>query len=352
MRLKTKSGVSPARLGLMPQRLVATLIFLAMALALPRPACAGRLGADMIGLFPKDVGEFAYADLKKARTLKWFPQLQEQLLPDRFRQFEKFLASAGIDPNTQVDEIAWALVAEGMSAKSEGTGSDAVPSGEQIAGIALGNFNRDSTEAYFKKQKLPTSNSRGYTLYAFGTGAGANDLFFFFLDSSTAAFGHRSLLEKMIEVRFGGEDGLLRNEKLFPLINEANGSGVVWMVTNPAYTRLAIRQLAPEIEQFPEAAKLVMRMQNTIINVDASSGLDAKIQAICGSTEDANTLGQLLQAGFLYKRYQAQKDNPELAQLLDQARVTPGGDRVMLRMSLSDDQMTSLIKHNTFAFKM
>ena len=133
---------------------------------------------------------------------------------------------------------------------------------------------------------------------------------------------------------------------------EANSGSPVWLVTNPAYTRLAIQQLAPEIEQFPEAAKLVTRMQNSIINVEADSGLDAKIQAICGSTEDANTLGQLLQAGLLYKRYQAQKDNPDLAQLMDQVRVTPGGDRVTLRMALSDDQMTSLIKHNTFALKM
>jgi len=39
-------------------------------------------------------------------------------------------------------------------------------------------------------------------------------------------------------------------------------------------------------------------MQNMIINVDASSGIEGKFQAVCGSTEDANTLGQLLQAGF------------------------------------------------------
>jgi hypothetical protein len=189
-------------------------------------------------------------------------------------------------------------------------------------------------------------------MYAFGTGSGPNDLFFLFIDSNTAAFGHRSLLEKMVEVRFGSEEGLMSNDKFFPLINETNGSGTVWAVLNPAYTRLAMQQLAPEVEQFPEAAKLVGRMQNMIINVDASSGLDGKFQAVCGSTEDANTLGQLLQAGFLYKKYQAQKDNPDLAQLLDAAKVTPAGDRVMLSMSLSDDQITGLIRKNTFALKM
>jgi len=330
----------------------AAAIVTAFLLAAPKPARAGRLGTDVIALFPKNIGEFAYADLKKARSQKWFPQLQEQMIPEKFKQFEKFLASAGVDPNSQVEELAWGLVAEGLTSKTEGAGSSAVPTGEEVVGVALGTFNPSSTEAYFKQQKLPTFKARGYTLYSFGSGTGANDLFFLFIDSNTAAFGHREVLEKMVEVRFGAEEGLLTNDQLFPLINEANGSGIVWAVLNPAYTRLAMQQLAPEVEQFPEAAKLVARMQNLIINVDASSGIDGKFQAVCGSTEDANTLGQLLQAGFLYKRYQAQKENPELADLLDQAKIVPAGDRVTLRMSLSDDQMTSLIRKNTFALKM
>jgi hypothetical protein len=89
-----------------------------------------------------------------------------------------------------------------------------------------------------------------------------------------------------------------------------------------------------------------------IISATASSGLEAKFQAICAAPEDANTLSQLMTAGLLYKKYQAGKDNPELGQLLDQASVTPSGERVVIRLSVSDDQMTSLIKRNTFSFKM
>jgi hypothetical protein len=113
-----------------------------------------------------------------------------------------------------------------------------------------------------------------------------------------------------------------------------------------------MQQLAPEVEQFPDAAKLVSHMRNMLINVNASSGIDGKFQAICGSTEDANTMAQLLQAGLLYKRYQAGKDNPDLADMLDKARVVPSGDRVIINLALTDDQMASLIKHNTFALKM
>ncbi|HJZ64603.1 MAG TPA: hypothetical protein VKD70_09805 [Candidatus Acidoferrum sp.] len=332
--------------------ILAGLVLSAAAAFAPSATNAQHLGNDTIALFPKNIGEFAYANLKQARSQKWFPQLQEQMLPERFRQFEKFLASAGVDPNSQVEEIAWGLIAEGVTAKTEGTGSNAVPTGEEIVGVALGSYNPESTEAFFKQQKLPTFKSHGFTMFAFGSGSGPNDLFFLFVDSNTAAFGHRAELEKMLNVRYGGEEGLLRNDSLFPLINETNGSGVVWAVLNPAYTRLAMKQLAPQVQQFPEAAKLVTRMQNLIINVQASSGIDGKFQAVCGSVDDANTLAQLIQLAFVYQQYQAKQQNPDLAQLLGQVQVTPGGDRVTLRMSLSDDQMATLIKKNTFALKM
>lgn len=327
-----------------------TILLGAMSLV-PVAGRAGTLGTDVIGLFPKEVGEFAYADLKKARQLKWFAELKDQVLPSRFRQFEQFLASAGVDPNTQVDELAWALVAAKV-AKTNESAAFAVPTGEQVVGIALGQFRPASAEDFFRSQKLPVSKFRGYSLFAFGSGVGPNDLFFFFLDSNTAAFGHREILEKLIEVRFGAEEGLLRNDRLFPLINEANGRGVVWAVLDPAYTRLAIQQLVPETAQFPQAAQLAGKLQALIISVEASGGLDARFQAVCNSPDDANTFAALLQAGVLYRRYQESQTNPELARLLDDVRITPRGERLELRMALSDEQMLSLIRRNTFLVKM
>jgi len=68
--------------------------------------------------------------------------------------------------------------------------------------------------------------------------------------------------------------------------------------------------------------------------------------------DDANTLAQLMTLAFAYQQYQAKQQNPDLADLLGHAQVNPVGDRVVLRLALTDDQMTSLIKKNTFALKM
>jgi len=316
------------------------LILAVMLLGVVDSAPAARLGTNIIGLFPKEVGEFAYADLKTARRHSWFPQLKQQMLPSRFRQFEEFLASAGMDPNTQVEELAWGAT---------------FPSGstpELIVGVALGQFQPTAAEEFYKAQKLPTFTQRGYTLFAFGSGAGAADLFFFFIDSNTAAFGHRSLLEKLIEVRFGAAESLLRDEQLMPLINDANGRGIVWAVLNKSYTRLAFYQLVPEATQFPDSEQLLGRINAMIINIEADRGVDARFQAICASPDDANTFAALLQAAVMYRRFQEQQANPEMARMLDGAQVAPRGDRLEMRIAVNEEQMKELLKRNTFAVRM
>jgi hypothetical protein len=326
---------------------VAALI--AILSVLPGTARAGSLGSDILSMFPKESGELAYADLKQARQFPWFDQLKEQMLPAKFREFETFLSSAGIDPNTQVTELAWAIVSSKSTAD---TGGGSVPSADQIVGVALGQFQPATAEAYFTSKKLPIVKIRTFSLFAFGGGSGPNDLFFFFIDSNTAAFGQRQQLEKMIGVRFGEGEGLYANTDFSALVDQANGSGTVWAVLNPAYARLAMQQLVPEASQFPAAAQLTSKLKAMMISIKGSSGIDAKFEAVCGSTDDANTFAALLTAGLMYRKYQIGNTNPDLGALLDSAQVTPAGDRLDVKLSLTDDQMQSLIKRNTFVVAM
>jgi len=345
------------------RQILATAIFgTVLAGAAVTRAHAGSLSTDVIGMFPQNIGEFAYADLKQARSLSWFPQLKQQMLPARFKQFEQFLTAAGIDPNSQVEEIAWATVGPAPAAAAQNApanGANAAPQqnvpapgSEQVLGVAIGSFRPETAEGYFAAQKLPVVKVRNFSLYAFGGGSGPADLFFFFLDSNTAAFGQRQQLERLIAIRAGEEQGLLSDSKMLPLINEANGSGVVWAVMNGTYAQLAMQQLAPEAAQFPQAQQLVSRLRALSLQIIAGSGVQARFQSICATPDDANTFAALLQAGLLYKRYQIGTSNPDLASLLDSARITPAGDRLNIQLTLTDEQMLSLIRRNTFAVTM
>ena len=311
---------------------------------LPSLAHANSLSTDVIGMFPKNVGEFAYADLKQARSLSWYPQLKQQLLPARFKQFEQLLTSAGVDPNSQVEELAWALVPGTMASNPS-----AVPADEEVVGVALGTYQPDSAEAYFTAKKLPVVKVRNFSLFAFGGGTGPTDLFFVFIDASTAAFGQRQQIERLIAVRNGDEQGLLTNPVLSPLILQANGSGMVWAVLDAPYTRLAMQQLAPAVQQFPQAQQLATKLQALTIEFTGGSGIQASFEAVCATPDDANTFAALMQAGILYQRYTAASSNPDLASMLDQASVVPAGDRLQVRFSLTDNQIAGMIQHNTFS---
>ncbi|HEV2616090.1 MAG TPA: hypothetical protein VGU63_05715 [Candidatus Acidoferrales bacterium] len=324
--------------------LVATFTMLILAIVafawLPSPAAAGTLGTDVIGLFPKDVSELAYADLKEARKHPWFSQLQQQMLPANYRQFEQFLRSAGMDPDTQIDEVAW------------GATNATAQHPYEIAGIALGSFSPSSTESRFASQKIPSVEIHGYKLWAFGSGSGPNDIFFFFLDSNTAAFGQRDILQKLINVRFGGAESLLSNTELFPLINAANGSGIVWAVLDKTNTQLALHQLLPQASQFPQASEILGRIHNMEIQVQADDGIDAKFKAVCDSSEDANQLAAMLQGGIVMRRYQIQQSDPVLAQALESVTVSPSGNNLNVEMPVTNGQLNSMIRTRTFAFPM
>jgi hypothetical protein len=323
------------------------LTILAAALAIGSvlaPAShAGTLRTSVLGLFPKDIGEFAYADLRQARTQPWFQQLKQQMMPERFRQFEKLLAASGIDPNAQVDEVAWALV------PTLGSGANAVPTSEEVLGVALGSFRPETVQAYFAQQKLATTKIGTLTLYAFNKATGPDDLFFTFIDSNTAAFGQRKEVERLISVRNGETESLLRNTELYPLVTGANGNAAVWTVMNAAYTRLAMQQLAPETAQFPQAQQLTGRLRAMTMKIVVKTDVQAQFQAVCASPEDANTFAALLQAGLMYKRYQSGTSQPEMAALLDNTTVSPAGDRLNLGISLTAAQVQALIARNTFA---
>ncbi len=221
-----------------------------------------------------------------------------------------------------------------------------------MVGVALGQFDPNSTEAHFKQQKIATVDIRGYHLFPFAGSKNAADILFTFIDSNTAAFGTRPALEKLIDVRTGTTQGLLTDDKLFPLINETNGHGLVWAVLDKNYTHIAMQQLVPQANEFPQAATIMDRLQAMTINVDADSGIDARFQAVCGSTDDANLLAAALQAGLMYRRYQEAQNGSALAGALERISVAPSGNRLKVEAPVSQDQLLTLIRTGALTTSM
>jgi hypothetical protein len=316
----------------------ALLLLLAPALQ------ASGLDSSVIGLFPKDVSEFAYADLATARTYPWFSQFESQVVPVAFHNFERAIASPRLGINSHIDQVAWALVAPIRSSEK------ATQSGGRLAGVAVGQFDSQSAQDFLKGQNAPNVQVDDYTLYASGSGSGSSDIYFAFIDSNTIAFGPFDALRHLINVREGNEDNLLENEKMLSLIDQANGDSVFWGVLNSAATRAAIEQLVPEAARFPQSEVLTAKMTALLISVrDTNDDIEVNLQGIAASPEDAVILSQLMQAGVLMRKYQEKSVNGALEKVFGSVQISANGNELDISCDLTDDQLIGLIESNTFA---
>jgi hypothetical protein len=362
----------------------AAILFL---LPVPR-AQADSLSPSVLALFPKNASEIAYSDFAHARQLPWFAQFKHQTLPAGFGELDSFLSSVGIDPNKQIDQIAWALVASDdpadaaidaaenaaqnspsqnvadTTAATQNSAAGApshpansaptaihhkLPAYDDLLAIVLGQFDTQSSEAILEKNKAPSIEWLGHTLYQ--CGSSCHDFYFMFLDSSTLAFGKASLLEHMLGVRSGGEESVFSNKVLSPLIRKINDGGIFWGVLNDAGTSQALLQLIPEAAKFPDAAKLISKMQNMAISIEGDDELHAELD-VSAAPEDAVPLTQLMQAGLLFRQFQASQDDPQFARILRNVTIVPGGPGIQITFDITSDQMVSLIQHNTFSPKI
>lgn len=328
-------------------RFAITLIIAIAALtSAARGAWAGPLEERVIAMFPKNVGEIAYVDLSQAKRFPWYSQFEQQVLPARFAEFAQFLKAAGIDLDTQIDGVAWAVPSAIVNPKDEiKTAADG------IVCVATGRFHPDAAQNFFEAHNISAVKYLDYKMYPAGPG-GSGDLFIMFVDSSTIEFGPRKGLERFISVQGGAEENLAENETLIPLINQVNGDGIFWGVLNTEGARQTIQQIVPVAGQFAQAGHIIDKIGAVIISVHGTDRMDANITAVAGSTADATMLSQLLQAGLMVRQYEATDSNPDFAQILAATSVTASGNQLNISLSLTEEQLIALVKHNSFALKM
>ena len=185
---------------------------------------SGRLGAEQLpqaalSAFPADTLQIAYTDLAELRSLPAYPQIRQRLLNRQLRAFQDFLRPMGIDPDKDVDEVL-------LGWRGEMVG----PAG--YLGMAAGRFQPDLIQKYFDRTSLPVRSYAGTDLYAFGSGSDANDLFFTFFDSSTAAFGRIGDMKALLDVRQGSANALSSNSDFANWEGELEGTAPEWGILN------------------------------------------------------------------------------------------------------------------------
>jgi hypothetical protein len=324
-----------------PKMMYMAVIVLA-SFAWASAARAGSLPTEVIGIFPPDVAEFAIADLQQARSLAWFPQLQKKVLPDQLRQFELFLASPGMDRDSRVEQLAWALVPGSSASQPSQGGTDS----QETVIVAIGQFSPDSTAAYFKARKRTAVNVRDHSLYPLNGGSGVGGTLVWFLNSTVAVLGERKQVERLISINDNEEPNLLNNPSMAPLISQANPHSVIWGVLNSTRANLEMQSILPGLAGFSQSQQLFSTVHAFTLEIDADRGTQSIFEAICASPDDASMFATLLQAALLYQATRTGQPNQDMTALLSQAKIAASTDRLDVILALTNDQVVDLLQRN------
>jgi hypothetical protein len=326
--MSTKFGTSGGMLA----------IFLLFGLAICPALRANTLDSSVIGMFPKDVSELRYVDLSGARQFAWFPQFQEQLVPDCIPGFERFLQEAQVQQPPSIDQVAWARVS--------------ISGNAQLVAIGVGQFDLETIKSFLDSWGASSIKIGPYEVYASLTNLGMSDGYFSLVDSTTVAFGPLEGLRRVLEIRAGKEANVSANAGMMSLIRQVNDDTFFWSALVSAKAEKAIQHLTPELMKFPQAKDVVGKLKGLLISMKVSDDIQLDFKVDSASPGDAVVLSQLLDASLLSKRFQSGESNPDLIKVLDGMVVTPSGNQLDIWLPVTDDQMQSLADRNTFDLLM
>src|SRR3974390_1682263 len=192
-----------------------SLLLVSMAWAMPLNSSARScVPAGLLQLISVD-----YRALKDSPTAM---ALKQQLMPDNIKQFEAALKNIGIDPEKDVDTLAFASFHAGKQ-------------GVKGIGVAAGPFNM---KAVLKKMKLQQFKPKKYgtaDIYPMDGGFVMS-----FLDDSTLLFGDSTAIRVALDTKDGQVLGLDPNGNMADMMSSVDASPV-WSILDQQGTQNMMR---------------------------------------------------------------------------------------------------------------
>ena len=252
------------------------------ALLFPTPLAADQLPGEALNTFPADTLQVAFTNLATLRSLAVYPQIRQRILNRQLRAFEDFLRPMGIEPEKDIDEVM-------LGWRGEMVG----PAG--YLGLAAGRFQPALIQQYFDHTGLPIRQYDGADLYAFGSGADPDDIFFTLFDSSIAGFGRLGDLKAMLDARQGSINALNSNSDFVNWQGELDGTAPQWGILNgKSAGNLAGAWLAPSGQKNVDLSSLGRNVRALLYRVQWDSGFTAQLFMVCNTPENAAGFATLI----------------------------------------------------------
>jgi len=300
--------------------LMASLLLVSLAYAMPLNSSARAVvPADLLQLISVD-----YRALKDSSTAM---ALKQQLLPDNLKQFETALKNIGLDPDKDVDTLAFAVFRAGKQ-------------GTKGIGVASGPFNM---KAVLKKMKLQRYVPKKYhtsDLYPMDGG-----LVMSFLDDSTLLFGEPAAVRVALDTRDGEVLNLDTNGNMADMMTSVDASPV-WSILDQSGTQNMMRSALGDAAKVADYDTIKKRLVGSHYTMSFNSGVNFDSAIVTSDSLSAGTLSALVKAGILYKKMSA---TPTEKMAMDDVTVDSDGSNVRIRFKSNDQQFQSFMHSDLFA---
>jgi hypothetical protein len=299
---------------------LASALLVSMAYAMPLNSSARTcIPADLLQLISVD-----YRTLKDSPTAM---ALKQQLMPDNIKQFEAALKNIGIDPDKDVDTLAFASFHSGKQ-------------GVKGIGVASGPFNM---KAVLKKMKLEKFTPKKYgTANVYPMDGG---FIMTFLDDSTLLFGDTTALHAALDTRDGKILSLDTNGDMADMMTNVD-SAPVWSILDQQGTQNMMRSALGDASRIADYETLKKRLLGSRYTMSFTSGVNFDLSVLTSDSVTAATLSSLVKAGILYKKMNA---TPAEKVAVDNTTVDSDSSNLQLHFKASDQQFQSLMHSDLFA---
>jgi hypothetical protein len=299
---------------------VLVTVLLSVANAMP-------LNSSARAVVPADLQQLISVDY---RTLKDSPtamQLKQQVLPDNLKQFEAALKGVGIDPDKDVDSLAFASF---RTAKQ----------GIKGVGVAAGPFAMKVVLKKMTLQKIKPTKYRNSNIYPMDGG-----MIMCFLDDSTLLFGEISAVKIALDTRDGELLGLDTNQTMADLMSSVDSSPV-WSILDQLGTQNVMRSALGDAAKVADYDTIKKRLLGSRYTMNFNGGVNFDLTVVSSDAMSAATLSSLVKAGLLYKKMSASA--PEKV-AMDNTSVDSDGSDVNFHFKSSDQQFQSIMHSELFA---
>jgi hypothetical protein len=299
---------------------LASLLLVSMAWAMP-------LNSSARSVVPSELQQLISVDYRALKDSSTAMALKQQVLPDNLKQFEGALKAIGIDPEKDVDTLAFAAFRAGKQ-------------GNKGIGVASGSFNMKAVLKKMKLQKYTPRKYRNSDLYPMEGGLSMT-----FLDDSTLLFGEPTAVKLALDAR----DGLILNLDSNPTMADmmtSVDSAPVWSILDEQGTQNMMRSALGDASKVADYETLKKRLQGSRYAMNFNSGVNFDLTVVTSDTLTAATMSSLVKAGLLYKKMGA---SPAEKVAMENTTVDSDSSNLQVHFKANDAQFQSLMHSDLFA---